>query len=221
MAINISNLADEIANSLTAEYAGAQDKINLAAEETAKELVANLKAGSPKRTGKYSKGWKVTRQGNTFTAHNRTHPTMTHLLENGHLNRDGSRTPGQPHIAPNEQKAAEDFEEKVRRILEEGGSLMSLEQLHGLLQTLEIPVAYDHFKDEQKPPFLAYRVTSEDFSAADSKTAFRTVNIELCYCSELRNTAFERRIEQLLEFRLITFDTALSEIEKRRPCRSI
>ena len=119
--LDISDLADEIAKTLTDEYADAQDEINTAAEDTAKELCANLKASSPKRTGKYAKGWAVTREGNTFITHNKTRPTLTHLLENGHMTRGGRRVSGQPHIAPNEQKAIETFEEKVEKILEGGG----------------------------------------------------------------------------------------------------
>jgi len=115
--IDISRLSEEISNALTSEYADAQDKINIAAEEVATELAANLKADSPKNTGKYSKGWKVTRDGNTFITHNKTRPTLTHLLENGHMTRSGRRVAGKPHIAPNEQKAVQKFEEKVREIL--------------------------------------------------------------------------------------------------------
>ena len=92
---------------------------------------------------------------------------------------------------------------------------MSLAQLHQLLLTLEIPVAYDHFKDEQKPPFIAYRVLREDFKTADSKTAFRTANIELSHCTELRNIPFERRIEQLLENSGLTFDKSFLYLDKQ------
>ena len=117
MAIDISDISAEIAKALTDEYADAQDRINIAAEEIATELAANLKADSPKNTGKYSKGWKVTRDGNTFITHNKTRPTLTHLLENGHMTRGGRRVAGKSHIAPNEQKANAAFEEKVREIL--------------------------------------------------------------------------------------------------------
>jgi len=92
---------------------------------------------------------------------------------------------------------------------------MSLAELHNLLLTLEIPVAYDHFKDEQKPPFIAYRVLREDFKTADSKTAFRLAHLELSYCSDLRNIPFERQIEQLFESHLITFDKAFLYLDKQ------
>ena len=92
---------------------------------------------------------------------------------------------------------------------------MSLAQLHQLLLTLEIPVAYDHFKTEQKPPFIAYRVLREDFKTADSKTAFRTANIELSYCSDLWNIPFERRLEQLLENSGLTFDKSFLYLDKQ------
>jgi hypothetical protein len=94
-------------------------------------------------------------------------------------------------------------------------SKISLENLHKLLLKFEIPVAYDHFTTEQKPPFLAYRALSEKFNTADSKTVFRTANIELCYCSDLRNVAFERQIELLLEENGLTFDKSFLYLEKQ------
>ena len=120
MKIDISDIGAEIARTLTTEYADAQDKINTAAESVTKELVSNLKSDSPKRTGKYAKSWTVKRDGNTFTAYNKRY-MLTHLLENGHMNRNGTRTSGTAHIAPNEEKAVGDFTEKVTEILEGGG----------------------------------------------------------------------------------------------------
>lgn len=62
--------------------------------------------------GRYSKGWKVTmdenRLGVTAIIHNTT-PGLPHLLEKGHANRDGGRTPGRVHIAPVEEELVKLF----------------------------------------------------------------------------------------------------------------
>lgn len=67
----------------------------------AKELAANSPKGATK---KYAKGWKVefdeSYGGFEAVIGNDLKPGLTHLLEKGHLNRDGSRTPGVMHIAP-------------------------------------------------------------------------------------------------------------------------
>ena len=74
--------------------------------------------------GSYSKSWSV-RNGKkakeiySKVAYNREHYRLTHLLEFGHANRDGSRTKPIPHIRKTEDKYREKFiqelEEKIRR----------------------------------------------------------------------------------------------------------
>ena len=69
-------------------------------------------------TGKYSAGWtsqaeagRVSAQG---TIYNKDVPGLPHLLENGHANRGGGRTPGRIHIAKVEEALVKEFESKVR-----------------------------------------------------------------------------------------------------------
>ena len=64
-----------------------------------------LRANSPKRTGDYAKGWsyKVDEDvPGSYTGHvyNRSHYQLTHLLENGHVKRNGGRVAGISHIEP-------------------------------------------------------------------------------------------------------------------------
>ena len=85
--------------------------------EVAKETVKELKSTSPKKTGGYAKGWARKKVGTAQVVHNSTNYQLTHLLENGHANRDGGRTPGRPHIAPAEQKAIDEFEKRVEKVI--------------------------------------------------------------------------------------------------------
>lgn len=89
-------------------------------KQTAKEAVSKLKSSSPRKTGKYARGW-TTKQidKNGIVIHNSKHYQLTHLLENGHVirNKKGTygRTSGIKHIAPVEEWASEEL---PRRIME-------------------------------------------------------------------------------------------------------
>ena len=68
-------------------------------------------------TGEYAKGWKARTQAWRLsvagTIYNADLPGLPHLLEHGHANRGGGRTPGRVHIAPVEEKLVNEFERQV------------------------------------------------------------------------------------------------------------
>lgn len=72
-------------------------------------------------SGEYAKGWKSQttqgRTGATAVIYN-DHPGLPHLLEYGHVTRNGTgrtfpRTPAHEHIAPVADEIAETFEKEV------------------------------------------------------------------------------------------------------------
>jgi hypothetical protein len=76
-----------------------------------------LKTGS----GKYARGWKTQvekgRLGTTVIIYNE-HPGLPHLLEYGHVSRNGTgrtygEVPGHEHIQPVAEELVRDFERKV------------------------------------------------------------------------------------------------------------
>lgn len=75
---------------------------------------------------KYAGGWtskvEVMRLGASATIYNKSQPGLAHLLEHGHVSRNGTgRTfdpvPGREHIAPVEKQLVEEFERKLEEIL--------------------------------------------------------------------------------------------------------
>lgn len=122
--VNIDGLADAIMRNLQEYTDEVTEGIKKAEDITSKECVENLKADSPKKSGKYAKGWKATVTLNTNTEkhtviHNKEY-RLTHLLENGHAKRDGGRTRAFPHIKKNEEKANADFEKRVEEVIQNG-----------------------------------------------------------------------------------------------------
>lgn len=99
-------------------------------QDLAKDSVKKLKAESPKREGKskhqYSKGWTYKldkgrlRTGAVIYGKKGTY-NLAHLLEYGHVLRNGGRTVGEasarPHIQKVEQWAIKEFEQRLKREL--------------------------------------------------------------------------------------------------------
>lgn len=125
MAISVDELANEIMQGLL-EYAEETDgKVKDAVDKKTKEVVNALKTHSkiPTKTGKYKKSFKfkTKKEGmgyktNIIYAGNGQH-RLTHLLEYGHLTRNGtSRSKKFPHWVDAEKMAKELHEELVRKL---------------------------------------------------------------------------------------------------------
>lgn len=122
--ISIDQLQAEVQNILKKYENDKTKAIEESAVQYAKIGKAKLSANSPKRRGKYSKGWAYKKQkpkkGNfSVTVHNKSHPGLTHLLEKGHALRQGGRSPAEPHIAPVEEELNEGFYNEVIKELQE------------------------------------------------------------------------------------------------------
>ena len=119
------NLSTQINQVLGKYEATVNDKVKELVDETTKEAVKELKSTGPKRTGAYKKSWSSTNiktgaRSKTNTIHNKKKYQLTHLLEKGHVGRDGKRVRAIPHIVPVEEKIIKQFEEKVEDIINNG-----------------------------------------------------------------------------------------------------
>lgn len=108
------------------EYsANIQEAIVEEAQKVAKEGASELKNTSPKRTGKYRKGWRVktTKSKGSVECiiYNSTNWQLTHLLEKSHAKRNGGVTSPIVHIKPVEERCIKRFEKDVESIIKNGG----------------------------------------------------------------------------------------------------
>lgn len=97
----------------------------------AKEGQKTLQSTSPRnkkntaRRGSYAKGWSVkTEKGYEeikCTIHNRTDYQLTHLLEKGHLTRNGGKTKAIVHIKPVEEQLKANYEKNIKNIIGKAG----------------------------------------------------------------------------------------------------
>ncbi|MGT2951590.1 hypothetical protein BU202_08230 [Streptococcus cuniculi] len=117
--VSTSDLSRELAKAL-AEYSEEVDNAtDELAKATADKAVSTLKTTSPRKTSKYARHWKVTKnkKGN-YVVHNAPQTyRLTHLLENSHLLRNGGRSRAQPHIAPVEEMVIKAMTEGIERVI--------------------------------------------------------------------------------------------------------
>ena len=125
--IPIDRLSAEI-NKILTEYGDeVQENVNDAARRVTKAGAKAVRgnAQSTFRVGNgeknYAKGWTSKFETGRLSAqgiiYNKDLPGLPHLLEHGHANRGGGRTPGRAHIVPVEQKIIEDFEKAVKKAI--------------------------------------------------------------------------------------------------------
>jgi len=112
----LNNYVDEVQEEIT------QSAIDIATK--GKERLRKNTNTYKVRTGKYNKGWRVktTKTYNSINCviYNETSYQLSHLLENGHILRNGKRSRAFIHIAPVAQQCTTDFTKSVEEIVKGG-----------------------------------------------------------------------------------------------------
>jgi hypothetical protein len=114
---SIDNLAAEISKALQTYTTEVTEGLEQAKKKAAQNAVKKLRSTSPKRTGKYARGWRVRKIGTAQIIHNATDYQIAHLLEYGHAKRNGGRVAAVPHIRKVEQEAIEEFETETEKVI--------------------------------------------------------------------------------------------------------
>ena len=118
---NLEKAVKDILQDYSVEVAKAAEE---AVTEVSKEATKKLRQASPKRKGRYAKGWtgKVEKTATTVdaTVYGKTGTyQIAHLLEHGHARRGGGRNVGGiEHIKPVEEWAIKEVEKRIREKVE-------------------------------------------------------------------------------------------------------
>ena len=123
--IHIDDLAAEIIDGLTEYKDMVTADMKKAVRKAGQSVKKDIQANAPKKTGAYSKSWKVSTTKETsesleLTVHSQKKYQLAHLLEKGHAKRGGGRTKAVPHIAPAEESAVKQLESDIEKAI--GGS---------------------------------------------------------------------------------------------------
>lgn len=96
--------------------------IKKSARKISLNAMREVKGIAPQKTGVYSQHWSrdfIEKGDGIYIMVKQTKkPTLTHLLEDGHKSRNGSRVEGIKHIAPVEEKANAEFSKKIDEIIQ-------------------------------------------------------------------------------------------------------
>ncbi|WP_337970289.1 HK97 gp10 family phage protein [Virgibacillus salexigens] len=111
------DISKEITDAVRTYTNDVKEGLQEAQKDVSKETVKDLKGTSPKDTGDYAKGWRAKKTKRGYVVHNATDYQLTHLLEKGHAKRGGGRVAAIPHIAPAEQRAIDDYENRVEKVI--------------------------------------------------------------------------------------------------------
>lgn len=114
---SIDDFANEITNTLKQYTDEVEKGLEEAKEEVTKDGAKTLRDTSPKRTGKYAKGWRAKKVRKAWVIHNARRWQVTHLLEKGYAKVNGGRVAGIPHIAPVEEQVIKEYEKKVEKVI--------------------------------------------------------------------------------------------------------
>lgn len=115
LSAEIGDILAEYGQDVEAEMEEAVKKVSKAGAKALRSKAKQTFRGS----GAYAKGWTSTVETGGHSAqgviYNKDLPGLPHLLEHGHLNRDGSRTPGRAHISVIEEQIIQDFTMEVEK----------------------------------------------------------------------------------------------------------
>mgnify|MGYP002512784758 FL=1 len=114
MKTDINGLSDAISDIMNDYSTNVRETVNTEIDKAAKSLKKSISADAPVLTGTQKKSWRVTKEklagGDIKAIVHSTDYRKVHLLENGHVTRNGiTRTKPIHYVSKNEQELVEKF----------------------------------------------------------------------------------------------------------------
>lgn len=121
--IRLEELGDALGAALSSYGEEVTQAVKQAVRAAGEDCRKEIQRRSPKRTGRYRKGWRSQTVydgpgGIRVQVYNQTSGPITHLLEHGHAKAGGGRVEGVPHIRPAEQKVERELPQAIREAIE-------------------------------------------------------------------------------------------------------
>lgn len=114
MKTDINGLSDAISDIMNDYSTNVRETVNIEIDKAAKSLKKSISADAPVLTGTQKKSWRVTKEklagGDIKAIVHSTDYRKVHLLENGHVTRNGiTRAKPIHYVSKNEQELVEKF----------------------------------------------------------------------------------------------------------------
>lgn len=77
--------------------------------------------------------------------------------------------------------------------------IKTLAELAEGLETLGYPVAYSHFNDSQKPPFICYLVKKSNPFSADDTVLVEEIDVDIELYVKEKDVKVEKRLKEMLK----------------------
>ena len=119
--IKIDALSKSIQDNLKYQTNEIKSKVNKTTKKVAQETKSIIEKSSPVgRRGLYSKSWKVKKlKDGTYLVHSQKQYRLTHLLENGHILRNGKTSKAIAHISIGEEYAKNELPQRIEKVLKD------------------------------------------------------------------------------------------------------
>lgn len=127
MKIGAENFGAELVKAVTEYTKDVESAIEEEINDTADNVLKEIKSSKSwnDRTGRYRKGFKKKRVKSRGeirnTIYNNEKPQAVHLLEFGHVLKDGKRAQARPHMKPAYDKHVPEMEKRIEEIIKKGG----------------------------------------------------------------------------------------------------
>lgn len=123
--VKVDQLADEMVDLIKQYTDDVSNSIEQKLDSVADNILNEVQATAPKRTGKYAKGFKITKQGyynkSKRVIWNKKDYRRVHLLEFGHALWQGGRARAFPHLRPAYDKFGARLPDDIKKIIRNGG----------------------------------------------------------------------------------------------------